>query len=163
MTRVFLGIGSNINRQTNIQGGIAALRNRFGLLSISPVYESKPFGFDGENFYNLVAAFDTGLNIDEVTAALREIEFEFGRNRDEPRFSSRTLDIDLLMFGDLVNESYHVPRSDINEFSFVLCPLANLAPDLRHPVSGRRLDEMWQAFDKSRHAIRQVDIHIEQC
>ena len=163
MTRIFVGIGSNINREANIQGGIKALRDSFGTLVISPVYESRPFGFDGENFYNLVAGFDTRLGIGEVTGRLREIEFQFGRNRDEPRFSSRTLDIDLLLFGDIVDEAYHVPRSDIDEFSFVLCPLANIAPDLLHPVSGRRLDEMWQAFDKSRHEISQVDIGIEQC
>ncbi|OGT33859.1 MAG: 2-amino-4-hydroxy-6-hydroxymethyldihydropteridine diphosphokinase [Gammaproteobacteria bacterium RBG_16_51_14] len=163
MTHVFVGIGSNIDREENIHGGITALTENFGKLILSPVYESRPFGFDGADFYNLVAGFTTLLDIDEVIRRLREIEFQFGRSRKEPRFSSRTLDIDLLLFGNLVNEGYQVPRRDITEFPFVLCPLAIIAPDLEHPVSGKRFGELWQDFDKRAHAISQVDINLTTC
>jgi 2-amino-4-hydroxy-6-hydroxymethyldihydropteridine diphosphokinase len=163
MTRFFLGIGSNIDREKNIQGGIAALSNKFGDLIISPVYESKPFGFEGDDFYNLVVGFDTQLDIENVNSLLRDIEFQFGRHQTESHFSSRTLDIDLLLFGNLVSDEHHVPRHDVTDYSFVLCPLAMIAPDLKHPVSGQRLCDLWQNFDKSIHEIRQVNFDLTSC
>ena len=160
MTRVFVGIGSNIDRQKNIQDGIAALSNKFGDLIISPVYESKPFGFEGDDFYNLVVGFDTQLDIEDISRLLRDIEFQFGRQRTESHFSSRTLDIDLLLFGNLVSDEHHLPRHDVTDYSFVLCPLAMIAPDLEHPISGQRLCDLWQNFDKKIHEISQVNIDL---
>jgi 2-amino-4-hydroxy-6-hydroxymethyldihydropteridine diphosphokinase len=160
MTHVFVGIGSNIDRQKNIQGGIAALSKKFGDLKISPVFESKPFGFEGDDFYNLVVGFDTQLDIENVNGLLRGIEFQFGRHRTERHFSSRTLDIDLLLYGNLVSNEHHVPRHDVTDYSFVLCPLAMIAPDLKHPVSGQLMCDLWQNFDKKIHEISQVNIDL---
>ena len=72
------------------------------------------------------------------------------------RYSSRTLDLDLLLFGDEVNEKYHVPRSDITEFGFVLKPLSDIAPDLKHPVTGHTMTQLWNKFDSSRETMRQT-------
>jgi 2-amino-4-hydroxy-6-hydroxymethyldihydropteridine diphosphokinase len=160
MTHVFVGIGSNIDRQKNVQGGIAALSEEFGDLTISPVFESKPFGFEGDDFYNLVVGFNTQLDIENVNGLLRDIEFQFGRHRTESHFSSRTLDIDLLLYGNLVSDEHHVPRHDVTDYSFVLCPLAMIAPDLKHPVSGQSLRDLWQNFDKNIHKISQVNIDL---
>lgn len=163
MTRVYVGIGSNIDREDNIRAGIAALTNKFGELIISPVYESKSFGFDGDDFYNLVAGFDTQLDVDYVIRLLRNIEYQFGRNRIQKHLSSRSLDVDLLLFGDFVSKEHHVPRRDVTNHSFVLCPLSIIAPDLKHPVCGKSLYELWQNFDKAVHEIRQVDIDLTSC
>src|SRR3989304_558740 len=102
MTRVYVGIGSNIDRDTNIKGGIVALKKQFGDVIVSRIYESPAFGFEGDNFYNLVAGFDTSYSLNELAEKLRAIEYFFGRKRLAKRFLPRTLDIDLLLFGNMV-------------------------------------------------------------
>ena len=155
-TQVYLGIGSNIGREINIRGGLTALKSLYGQLQISSVYESKTLGFDGDDFYNLVVGLNTALAVDDLARQLREVEYQFGRSRNEIRYSSRTLDIDLLLFADLVCDKHHVPRSDITEFGFVLKPLCELAPDLIHPVNGETMSELWKNFDASEQKITQI-------
>lgn len=150
MTTIYVSIGSNIDRESNIRGGVAALRERFGELRLSTVYESEAVGFAGDPFYNLVASFETDARPDEVVAALRAIEDRFGRVRTGPRFSSRTLDIDLLLYGDAVFEQpVVIPRQEITRNAFVLRPLAELAPDRVHPQTGKTYARMWQEFDQA--------------
>jgi 2-amino-4-hydroxy-6-hydroxymethyldihydropteridine diphosphokinase len=160
MARVYVGLGSNIDRETNVRNGTKALETNFGELIVSSVYESKAFGFDGENFFNLVVGFDTSLSLPEVLSTLHEIEYQFGRQRNEQRFLSRTLDLDLLLFGDLVqhDEEYDLPREDVTCYAFVLCPLAEIAGDVSHPETGQSFSELWQAFDKSSHDLWTVDL-----
>ena len=162
MTRVYVGVGSNIEREVNIRGGIASLQKHFGNLVISSVYESEPFGFVGENFYNLVVGFDTTLDLETVASILRDIECQFGRERQQQRFMSRTLDLDLLLFGDLVrhDEFIDLPREDVTAYSFVLCPLAEIAGNLHHPEDGRTYREIWDNFNKDSHSIWTVDINL---
>lgn len=149
MTTVYVSIGSNIDRERNIRGGVAALRERFGGLRLSTVYESEAVGFQGDPFFNLVASFETEVGPDAVVAALRAIEDRFGRVRSGPRFSSRTLDIDLLLYGDAVfDEPVVIPRKEITRNAFVLLPLAELAPDAVHPTVGKTYAAMWDAFHK---------------
>lgn len=151
MARAYVSIGSNIDREANIRGAVAGLRARFGALRLSPVYESVAVGFAGDHFYNLVAGFDTDLPPREVAAILRRIEGEHGRRRDGPRFSARTLDIDLLTWDDLVlNEAGLVlPRPEILTNAFVLRPLADIAPHRRHPGTGRTYAELWQDYPQA--------------
>jgi len=150
MARVFVSIGSNIEREANIRAGVTALRACFGPLQLSSVYESEAVGFDGENFYNLVAGFDTELSPQAVAEELRRIEDEHGRTRSGPRFSSRTLDIDLLLYDDLIlrEDKLDIPRDEITKNAFVLWPLAEIAPTLKHPQNGKSYAELWQAFDR---------------
>ena len=157
--RVYVGVGSNIEREKNIRGGLAALARRYGALTLSPVYQARAIGFAGDDFFNLVAAFDTGKTVAELENGLRRIEFEHGRRREEDRFSARTLDLDLLLYGDLVSRRHRVPRADITEYAFVLKPLFDLAPDLIHPQAGRRIREIWQAFDFEPDDIRRSDFN----
>lgn len=155
-TQVYLGIGSNIDRETNIRGGLNKLKSQYGELRISPVYESTTFGFEGDDFYNLVVGFNTEISVDELEIQLREIEYQFGRKRNETRYSSRTLDIDLLLYGDLVSEQHHVPRVDITEYGFVLKPLCDIEPDLIHPVTGETMSALWEKFDASKQPMNKT-------
>lgn len=150
MARVYVSIGSNIGREQNIRSGVADLRGCFGELILSSVYESEAVGFDGDSFYNLVAAFDTALSPQQVADALRTIEERHGRLRNGPRFSSRTLDIDLLLYDDLVlhEGKLQIPRDEITKNAFVLWPLAEIAPQLEHPQLGVSYGALWASFDK---------------
>ena len=149
MSRVALGIGSNIDRRANIRCAVELLRERFGEVKVSPVYRSRAVGFEGPDFYNLVCIVDTELEIGELQSELRRIETSRGRQRTDERFLSRTLDIDILLFddADLHDLGYDVPRSEITRYAFVLKPLADLAPTLRHPESGIEFQELWRQLE----------------
>lgn len=150
MTRVYVSIGSNIEREENIRAGVAELRHCFGELLLSSVYESEAVGFAGDPFYNMVAGFDTSETVGSVVRLLRTIEERHGRVRQGPRFSSRTLDIDLLLYGELVlaEGKLQLPRDEITKNAFVLWPLAEIAPEALHPLLKQSYGELWQAFDR---------------
>lgn len=160
MARVYLSLGSNIDPETNLKTAIRELRWRFGDLELSDVYESKAVGFEGADFLNMVV----GLDSDETPAGIvwqAELIHEFvGRDRESGRYSSRPLDIDLLLYDDLVMDEpkMRLPRSDVLEYSFVLRPLAEIAPDLCHPVTGKTMNEHWQEFDPASHPLRRVRV-----
>jgi len=156
MTLVYLGIGSNIDRETSIRNGLTALKSLYGELQISPVYESKAFGFEGDDFFNLVVGFKTEFDIDKVETQLKEVELQSGRKQSEISHSPRTLDIDLLLYGDLICDKHELPRVDITEYAFVLKPLCDLAPDLIHPVEKKTIHELWTNFDASNQEIKQI-------
>jgi 2-amino-4-hydroxy-6-hydroxymethyldihydropteridine diphosphokinase len=162
MARVYVSIGSNIEREPNIRAAVQALRDRFGALTLSRVYENRPIGFDGENFYNLVAAFDTGEPPEAVTAILHEIERQRGRKRGPSRFSSRTIDLDLLLYNDLIREqeTLRLPRREIDEYACVLRPLAELAPEARHPRSGETFAALWARFDQSAQPLTPIRLEL---
>lgn len=161
MPRVFVSIGSNIDPETHVCSCLRALRQRFGEVQLSTVYRTAAVGFDGDDFLNLVAAFDTDEAVDTVFKALHQIEDDHGRSRTEGRFKARTLDLDLLLYGDLVTstERYHLPRDEITRYAFVLQPLAELAGQLRHPTAGRTIAELWRAFDASAEQMQAVKLH----
>ena len=148
MARIFLGIGSNIDPHQHIPAGIESLRRVFSSVQVSPVYISPAYGFDGADFHNLVVSAETGQSVEAVIECLRELEFEHGRPQDAVKYSSRALDIDLLMYDDLVAEvcGYNIPRSDIYRFDFVLRPLSDLAPDQLHPICGTSFINLWNTM-----------------
>jgi 2-amino-4-hydroxy-6-hydroxymethyldihydropteridine diphosphokinase len=145
VVKIYLGIGSNIDPEKNIAEGIKSLEILFSKLKVSPTYLAPPFGFIGDDFHNLVVSVDTDLSIEQVVKALREIEFYHGRPEQAVKFSSRSLDIDLLLYGDYVGkvDGYKIPRSDIDKFDFVLRPLQDIAADEVHPVSGKGFADLW--------------------
>jgi len=158
MPRVYLSIGSNIDREHNIRSSLDALRRQFGPLTVSRVYESAAVGFRGAPFYNLAVGFDADVSLDELTAALDRIERDHGREPGEKRFDSRTLDLDILVYGELVRHDadHDIPRGEITEYAHVLRPLAEIAPSLMHPESGRSIAELWNEYDRSAQELRPV-------
>jgi len=156
---VHIGIGSNIDRENSIRGAVRELAAHYGSLTLSPVYESKAHGFEGDNFYNLVAGFDTAESIERIKETLSRIELRFGRTRQGDRFSARTLDLDLLLYDDIVRHDSQVnlPHPDIQRYAFVLCPLADIAPDLRHPETGLSCARMWEQFGSGKQEIWKTD------
>ncbi len=163
MPRVYLGLGSNIDREKNLRGAVRALEEHFGDVLVSPVYESAAVGFEGDPFYNLVVAIDTGKTVGELAAELRAIEEAWGRDRRAPKFSSRTLDIDILTWGNACGEidGVSLPRDEILKHAFVLKPLADLAGHDRHPETIRPYAEHWEAFDQSRQPLREVELPFD--
>ena len=149
MERVFLSVGSNVERERNIPLGLRALAQRFGPLAVSTVYECPAVGFDGDDFYNLVVAFDSDEPVAEVYAAIHGIEDRFGRDRSAVKFSPRTLDIDLLLYGDRILRDGRLvlPRPEIERVAFVLAPLAELASNRLHPLRGEPYTALWARFD----------------
>lgn len=150
MTLCFVSIGSNIERQASLASGLSMLEGHFGKLQLSSIYESEAVGFTGDAFYNLVAGFDTDKEIETVLQVLREIEIANGRPVDSKKFSSRKLDLDLILYGDHVIDdgAIRLPRSDIETYAFVLEPLSEIAPDLTHPVLNKSYSELWQLMPK---------------
>ena len=149
MTRVYISIGSNIERYRHVQAALDALSEWFGELRISPVYESESVGFEGSDFLNLVVAIDTELSVGELTRRFKRLEAVNGRKSGAPKFSPRTLDLDILTYGDTMGEvdGVQLPRAEILKNAFVLRPLADIAPDERHPVCGQSYGELWRAYN----------------
>lgn len=146
MARIFVSIGSNQERKQRIQAGITRLGQRLGEVLISPVYETAAVGFDGDPFLNLVVGFDSQASPEELNHWFKKIEADQGRLAGEKKFAPRTLDLDLLLYGDRVQQQagLQLPRDEIEKYAFVLQPLADIAPDSLYPGRERTFAQMWQ-------------------
>ena len=149
--QVFISIGSNIEPAQYIPNSINALKSYYGQLDISPIYESIAEGFKGDNFYNLVVSFVTDHSAKQVYQQLRKIENDNQRQRNTQKFSARTLDLDLLLYGQQRLNTAHfiLPRDEILKYAFVLKPLADIAPQSQHPESQQSYADLWVAFQQN--------------
>jgi len=148
VARVYISIGSNIDVAKNIPSSVKALQDHFGELEISNVYETKAVGFDGDDFHNLVVGLNTNESPLEISQVLKKIEADHDRTRGKEKFESRTLDLDQLLYGDLVMqmEGVNIPHPDILRYNFVLKPLTELAGEVEHPEEERTMNMLWDDF-----------------
>ena len=162
MAKIYISIGSNIEAEKNIRIAIHALQKYYGKLILSSVYESEAVGFDGDNFLNLVVGLNTDEDVHEVVATLRKIEDENGRDRSGPRFSPRVVDLDLLLYDELIlkEDKLELPRDEITKNAFVLQPLDEIASQLIHPVTGKTMCDHWMSFDKESQKLWTIDFKI---
>ena len=161
MPRIWVSLGSNIDREANIRAAVSELSRLLGDGIVSPVYETDAEGFEGPAFYNLVTGYETDRPPAELIALFRELEERLGRKRSNARFDSRTIDIDLLTWGDMVAEvsGKQLPRDDIADYAFVLKPLSDLAPDEDHPALHKSYRQMWEEFTP-KPVMRQVELAL---
>ena len=155
MARAMLSLGSNLEPERHLAAAVAELRARFGGVEPSPVYRTPAVGFEGPDFLNLAAIIDTDLEPAALDAWLHALEDRHGRRRDVPRFSSRTLDVDLVLYDDRALRgpgNLELPRGELAKHAFVLKPCADLAPEWVHPTLGRTLAELWAAFPDAKKA-----------
>ena len=148
MARVYLSLGSNQEPHRYLRAALDELRARFGALDVSPAYRSAAVGFDGPDFINLAVGLDTDLSPQALNDWLHALEDRHGRRRDVPRYADRTLDLDIVLYDDLVTQGaghLDIPRKELKH-AFVLKPIADIAPALRHPVSGRSMAQLWAEF-----------------
>lgn len=159
MARVYLSIGSNVSPEKNIRACLALLRQEFGLLEISPIYQCAAVGFEGDDFLNLAVGLKTRLEPKRLSDRLKELEQQLGRGRDVAKFSDRWIDIDLLLH-DLSCGNFQgltLPRAEILKYPFMLLPLSDLAPTLVHPLVDRTLQDLWQEMASSGHDLTPID------
>ena len=159
MHSIYISVGSNIDPRNHVERALSDLEDCFGVLRQSALYESQAIGFEGDNFLNLVVQALTDKTIDEVVDCLHAIEARHGRDRSGPKFSSRSLDLDLLLYDDVVcrRNKIHVPREEILVNAFVLWPLAEIAPDLIHPTERQSMAQLWRQFNKEKQKIWRVE------
>lgn len=160
MARVYLSLGSNQEPHRHLQAALDELRTRFGPIDVSPVYRSASVGFDGADFVNLAVALDTELEPHALNDWLHALEDRHGRRRDGPRYSDRTLDVDIVLYGEhVINGPGHlqIPRPELKH-AFVLRPLADIAPALRHPLSGITMAELWANFPTDREPLTLITL-----
>lgn len=160
MTDVFVAAGSNIDPKLNLRTAISALKRRLGDVQVSRAYVNKSSGFDGPDFINLVIGFKAELTLSEVLSVLQAIEWLCGRPRKAPKFEPRTLDLDLLLYGDMVCSTHVItlPRPDLVRRAYMLGPLAEIAPDVMHPTLHKTVGQLWNEFDQASHPLTPIEL-----
>jgi 2-amino-4-hydroxy-6-hydroxymethyldihydropteridine diphosphokinase len=155
----YVAVGSNVEPEHNLALASRELRRAFPGVEYSPWYRNRAVGFDGADFINFVAGFPTSQSIEEVLACLHAIEALCGRPREAPRWAPRTMDLDVLLYGDVICDTprLKLPRPDLLKRAFMLGPLAALAPDLVHPTAKLTIGELWRRFDRAAHPLIEVE------
>ncbi len=148
----FISIGSNIDKEIHIPSSIVALQKQFGSIVLSSIYKTEAVGFEGDDFHNLIVQFESDLEVRAVAKLLRQIELDHGRTRDSRKYAARTLDLDLVLYGQMIisDGRLQIPRDEIERYAFVLEPLAEIAPERLHPISKKSYSQLWHHYDKSK-------------
>lgn len=158
MPEVYVAAGSNVEPERHLARAVEGLAREFPGVRFSPWYRNRAVGFEGDDFINLVAGFSTALPVRRLLARLQAIEMQCGRRRAGPRWAPRTMDLDVLLYGDLVCDEpgLKLPRPDLLKRAYMLGPLAALAPEVLHPVEGLTVGELWQRFDRAGHPLERL-------
>jgi 2-amino-4-hydroxy-6-hydroxymethyldihydropteridine pyrophosphokinase len=158
MPQVFVAAGSNVEPERHLARAVAHLQGQFPDVRFSPWYRNRAAGFEGDDFINLAASFTSTLPVHEVLERLHCIEALCGRPRDTPKWAPRTMDLDILLYDDLICEEprLKLPRPDLLKRAYMLGPLADLAPELLHPTAGVTIAELWRRFDRKAHPLVRI-------
>jgi 2-amino-4-hydroxy-6-hydroxymethyldihydropteridine diphosphokinase len=153
MSQVFVALGSNIEPVARLLQAARLLKNQFPDARFSSCFRNRAVGFDGDDFINAVAGFSSALELPVLLGLLHAIEARCGRGRADPKWAPRAMDLDLLLVGDQIAEGpgYTLPRRDLLRRPYMLGPLAELAPDVRYPLSGQTIGALWAAFPRHQH------------
>ncbi|EGQ8025818.1 2-amino-4-hydroxy-6-hydroxymethyldihydropteridine diphosphokinase [Vibrio vulnificus] len=160
MNTVYIGVGSNIEREKHARAAWQELTLLGEALQASPIYECAAVGFDSHAFFNFVIRLNTSMTLEELASQLRQIELRWGREENAAKYQDRTLDLDIVLFGDCISsQKPELPRSDIFKYPFVIQPLYDLQPDLVIPGDGRTVEEIWQTA-RDLDTLRAVDFSL---
>lgn len=159
---VFVAAGSNVDPERHLRRAAEAMLEHFGAVRFSPAYRNVAVGFEGEDFINFAAGFATTRSVEEVVAVLQHIEGLCGRTREALKWAPRSMDLDILLYGDLVCErpGLILPRPDLVRRPYMLGPMADLAPQLVHPTLGETMATLWERFDRSAHPLVRIDLGL---
>jgi 2-amino-4-hydroxy-6-hydroxymethyldihydropteridine diphosphokinase len=160
MVDVYVAAGSNVEPLEHLSRALAALEAAYAPIAVSPAYRNASVGFQGEDFVNLVVGFRTDEPVQRVRQRLQEIEASCGRPPGAPKWAPRTMDLDILLYDDLVADEpgLVLPRPDLARRPYMLKPMADIAPDRMHPTLARTMRELWQSLDDGSHAMTEVTI-----
>jgi 2-amino-4-hydroxy-6-hydroxymethyldihydropteridine diphosphokinase len=155
---VYVAAGSNVEPERHLALATGELRREFPDVRFSPWYRNRAVGFEGDDFINFVAGFTTDLPVEEVVARFQAIEALCGRPPGAPRWAPRSMDLDILLYGELLRNEprLKLPRPDLLKRAFMLGPLAALAPELVHPTEKVSIAELWQGFDRAAHPLIEI-------
>lgn len=160
MTDVYVAAGSNVDPEKYLARALRELAGAYGPLTLSPAYKNQAVGFTGDDFINLVVGFRTVDDVAAVRRQLQKIEASCDRPPDAPKWAPRTMDLDILLFGDRISDEpgLKIPRPDLLKRPYMLKPMADIAPDVRHPISGQTMRELWESFEGDQHSMVEVFI-----
>lgn len=160
MTDVYVAAGSNIEPVKHLCLALDELRGIYPRLAVSPAYRNKAVGFQGDDFINLVVGFETHEPVQRVREQLQRVEALCGRPADAPKWAARSMDLDILLYGQRVSNEpgLVIPRPDLLRRPYMLKPMADIAPDVRHPLAQKSMRELWEAFDGAGHEMAQVPL-----
>jgi len=160
VTAVFVAAGSNVEPEANLRRALDELSRHYPGLRCSRAYRNRALGFEGDDFVNLVLGFETDDGVHAVVGRLQQAEAACGRARNDPKWAPRAMDLDILLYGDLVCDEpgLKLPRPDLVRRAYMLGPMAELAPDIVHPVLGSAMRELWSAFDRDAHDMVPVEL-----
>jgi len=158
----YISGGSNVEPERHLLLAARELKRSFPGARFSRCYRNRAVGFEGPDFINFAAELQVASDAAAMRAELQRIEALCGREPGAPRWAPRSMDLDVLLFGDAVfsEPGLVVPRPDLLRRAFMLGPLAELAPARVHPVEGRRLDALWQSFDREAHPLTPVALDL---
>jgi 2-amino-4-hydroxy-6-hydroxymethyldihydropteridine diphosphokinase len=155
MSEVYVALGSNIDPAARLLCAARLLKTHFTAARFSACYRNAAVGFAGEDFVNAVVGFSTELPVPELLRVLHAIEAQCGRAREDPKWGPRAMDLDLLLYGNEIGEGpgYTLPRRDLLRRAYMLGPLAQLAPEVLHPIARESIGLLWRAFAQAEHPL----------
>ena len=160
MTAVYVAAGSNVEPIANLRRALGVLAEHYPGLRVSRAWRNRAVGFEGDDFVNLAVGFETCDDVRAVLGRLHEAEAACGRARNAPKWAPRSMDLDILLYGDRVCDEpgLVLPRPDLTRRAYMLGPMAELAPDLVHPLERATMAELWSRFDRDAHPMETVDL-----